>query len=98
MSLFSSLNLARLALGAHQTAIQTVGQNIANAATPGYARQRVHLTPTPSDDLVYARLGTGVNVSRIERIVGCATSASASTRMCGARSSRSTGSPPSSPP
>ncbi|MGA1488627.1 MAG: flagellar hook-associated protein FlgK [Planctomycetota bacterium] len=69
MSLFSSLNLARLALGAHQTAIQTVGQNIANAATPGYARQRVHLTPTPSDDLVYARLGTGVNVSRIERIV-----------------------------
>ena len=69
MSLFSSLNLARLALGAHQTAIQTVGQNIANAATEGYARQRVQMTPTPSDDLVFARLGTGVRVSRIERIV-----------------------------
>jgi len=69
MSLFASLNLARLALGAHQTAIQTVGQNIANAATEGYARQRVQMTPTPSDDLVYARLGTGVRVERIERIV-----------------------------
>ena len=69
MSLFSSLNLARLALGAHQTAIQTVGQNIANAATEGYARQRVQMTPTPSDDLVFARLGTGVRVSRIERVV-----------------------------
>ncbi|MFN0056825.1 MAG: flagellar hook-associated protein FlgK [Planctomycetota bacterium] len=69
MSLFSSLNLARLALGAHQTAIQTVGQNIANAGTEGYARQRVQMAPTPSDDLVYARLGTGVRVERIERIV-----------------------------
>lgn len=69
MSLFSSLNLARLALGAQQTAIQTVGQNIANANTEGYARQRVHMTPTPSDDLVNYRVGTGVQVARIERIV-----------------------------
>ncbi len=69
MSLFSSLNMARLALGAHQTAIQTIGQNIANATTEGYARQRVQMTPTPSDDLVFAQLGTGVRVSRIERIV-----------------------------
>ena len=68
MSLFSSLNLARLALGANQTAIQTVGQNIANATTEGYARQRVQMTPTPANDLVFAQLGTGVRVSRIERI------------------------------
>lgn len=69
MSLFSSLNLARLALGAQQTAIQTVGQNIANANTEGYARQRVQMTPTPSDDLIFARVGTGVQIERIERIV-----------------------------
>ncbi|MEM7263365.1 MAG: flagellar basal body protein, partial [Planctomycetota bacterium] len=69
MSLFSSLNLARLALGAHQTAIQTVGQNIANANTEGYARQRVEMTPTRSDDLIFARVGTGVRIERIERIV-----------------------------
>lgn len=69
MSLFASLNLARLSLGAHQAAIQTVGQNIANANTEGYARQRVLFTPTPSDDLVFARLGTGVQIARIERIV-----------------------------
>ncbi len=69
MSLFASLNLARLALGAHQTAIQTVGQNIANANTEGYARQRVQMSPTPSDDMVFARVGTGVQIERIERIV-----------------------------
>lgn len=69
MSLFTSLNLARLSLGAHQSAIQTVGQNIANANTEGYARQRVLFTPTPADDLVFARLGTGVQIARIERIV-----------------------------
>ncbi|MGE3166163.1 MAG: flagellar hook-associated protein FlgK [Planctomycetota bacterium] len=69
MSLFASLNLARLSLGAHQAAIQTVGQNIANANTEGYARQRVLFTPTPSDDLVFARVGTGVQIARIERIV-----------------------------
>lgn len=69
MSLFSSLNLARLSLQAHQSAIQTVGQNIANSTTDGYARQRVDMQPTPAMDLVYARLGTGVTVARIERIV-----------------------------
>lgn len=69
MSLFQSLNLARLSLAAHQTAIQTVGQNIANANTEGYARQRVQFTPTPSDDLIFARLGTGVTIQQIERIV-----------------------------
>lgn len=69
MSLFSSLNLARLSLGAHQTAIQTVGQNIANANTEGYARQRAVLRPTPADDRIFAHVGTGVEVVRIERIV-----------------------------
>ena len=69
MSLFSSLNLARLSLAAHQSAIQTVGQNIANSTTEGYARQRVQFQPTPSNDLVFARLGTGVRVDRIERVV-----------------------------
>ncbi len=69
MSLFSSLNLARLSLAAHQSAIQTVGQNIANATTEGYARQRVEMRPTPADDLVFARLGTGVSVDRIERVI-----------------------------
>ncbi|MEE8142885.1 MAG: flagellar hook-associated protein FlgK [Planctomycetota bacterium] len=69
MSLFASLNLARLSLMAHQTAIQTVGHNIANASTEGYARQRVQMRPTPADDLVFARIGTGVMVERIERIV-----------------------------
>ncbi|MEM7164925.1 MAG: flagellar hook-associated protein FlgK [Planctomycetota bacterium] len=69
MSLFSSLNLARQSLGAHQTAIQTVGQNIANANTEGYARQRAVLRPTAPDDRIFAFVGTGVEVTRIERIV-----------------------------
>ncbi len=69
MSLFSSLNLARLTLGAHQTAIQTVGHNIANATTEGYARQRVQMTPTMANDLVFAQVGSGVRIARIERVV-----------------------------
>ncbi len=69
MSLFSSLNLAKLSLEAHQAAIQTVGQNIANATTEGYARQRVEMRPTPANDFVFAQIGTGVRIDRIGRLV-----------------------------
>ena len=41
MSLFSTIQLARNTLRADQIAIQVVGQNIANANTPGYIREQV---------------------------------------------------------
>jgi flagellar hook-associated protein 1 FlgK len=45
-SIFGSLHLARRALGAHQVAVDLAGHNIANAATPGYSRQRAELVPS----------------------------------------------------
>jgi flagellar hook-associated protein 1 len=43
MSLTSSLNTAVSSIGAFTAAIQTTSNNIANASTPGYSRQRVQL-------------------------------------------------------
>ena len=36
-------SIARTALLSHQTALQTISQNIANAETPGYSRQEAVL-------------------------------------------------------
>lgn len=44
-SWLGSLDIGRRALVAHQIAIATAGQNLANAATAGYARQRAELAP-----------------------------------------------------
>ena len=46
-SLFGGLDLARRALTAHQLAVQVAGHNLANAATPGYSRERVNFVPSP---------------------------------------------------
>ena len=43
MSIGSILNMARQGMAAQQTAIHTASQNIANAETVGYSRQRVEL-------------------------------------------------------
>ncbi|MBD3298785.1 MAG: flagellar hook-associated protein FlgK, partial [candidate division Zixibacteria bacterium] len=44
--IFQGLELAKRALLSQQYALSTTGHNIANANTPGYSRQRVHLTAT----------------------------------------------------
>ena len=43
MSDFSALQTALSGLTAHQKALQTAGHNAANAATPGFSRQRVDM-------------------------------------------------------
>ncbi len=48
MSLYSSITMAANSLQANQIAMQVVGQNIANANTPGYLREEVVLTPAPT--------------------------------------------------
>ncbi|QDU57441.1 flagellar hook-associated protein FlgK [Aeoliella mucimassa] len=65
MSLFSSLQLASNTLQAMQVGLQVVGNNIANANTPGYIREEVVYAPAPvqkQGDLV---LGLGVMVEGI---------------------------------
>ena len=47
MSLFSSIQLANNTLRATQIGLQVVGQNIANANTPGYIREELITQPAP---------------------------------------------------
>jgi flagellar hook-associated protein 1 FlgK len=53
------------ALQAHQTALQVTGQNIANANTPGYSRERAELVSAPSASTELLR--SGVHVEEITR-------------------------------
>lgn len=72
---FGALELNKRTLHAQQAALQTSQQNVSNANTPGYHRQRAIMTSTPGM-LVSglagmgrkALLGTGTQVSQITRI------------------------------
>jgi len=65
MSLFGSIKLASNTLRANQIALQVVGQNIANANTPGYIREDVILTPAPTQKHGGLLLGMGVQVQAV---------------------------------
>ena len=56
------------ALSAARLGISVVGNNIANASTPGYSRQRVLLASRPSALLGGRLAGGGVQVTGLERI------------------------------
>lgn len=69
MSTFGSiLSIARTAIAAHQTAVQTVSNNIANAETEGYSRQRAELQPRYPQKFGYGWVGTGVDVNNVVRL------------------------------
>ncbi|NQT39266.1 MAG: flagellar hook-associated protein FlgK, partial [Planctomycetes bacterium] len=65
MSLFGSIQLAANTLRANDIALQVVGQNIANANTPGYIREEVVLSPAPTQRLGGLLLGLGVRVDAV---------------------------------
>ena len=69
MGILATLSIAAQSLKNQQVGIQTVGHNIANAATPGFSRQRVELvTEYPSfEGGVF--LGQGSNVAGVQRVV-----------------------------
>ena len=66
--LFQGLEAGKSALLAHQLYLQTIGNNIANANTPGYSRQRVSINPSPSLQTTFGSIGTGVRVSHINQV------------------------------
>lgn len=68
MGLTSSLWIGSSALNASQVALAVTGNNLANAATPGYSRQVARLTPLRGQ-AVTARLsvGQGVRVAEVRR-------------------------------
>jgi flagellar hook-associated protein 1 len=74
-STFMGLETARRGMMAQQSALYTTGQNVANASTPGYSRQRVNYVQTeayPSIGMdreqIPGQMGTGVKAGTIQRI------------------------------
>lgn len=61
-------NIALSGLNAAQTALEVIGNNIANAATEGYHRQTIELTPVNSQS-DSDQIGGGVEVAEITRLI-----------------------------
>jgi flagellar hook-associated protein 1 FlgK len=57
------------ALLAFQRAMATISHNVANANTPGYSRQQVLLSARPGQFQSYGFIGTGVDVTSVQRMV-----------------------------
>src|SRR3954447_14004490 len=79
MSLFGAIQMGGSSLQAMQIGLQVVGNNIANANTPGYVREEANFAPAPVQRLGSLVLGLGVKVDAIvqkldkfvqERLVG----------------------------
>ena len=56
-------------LNAAQRAFDIIGNNIANAATDGYHRQRLNLTPAYTSQIGSVTLGGGVDIAGITRMI-----------------------------
>ena len=54
---------------AAQNAFSVIGNNIANASTDGYHRQRIEFTPAYSSTQGVAMIGGGVDVAGIVRLI-----------------------------
>lgn len=65
MSIFSSIQMAGNTLQAMQIGLHVVGNNIANANTPGYVRESVLYSPAPVQRLGRLTLGLGVEIDGI---------------------------------
>ncbi len=65
MSLLGSIRMAGNTLQAMQIGLQVVGQNIANANTPGYIREEVNFVTAPTYQFGSLTLGLGVRVAGI---------------------------------
>jgi flagellar hook-associated protein 1 FlgK len=64
-----SFTIGLSGLDAAQKALDTIGNNIANAATEGYHRQRINLSPAYSSQLGSLILGGGVDIAGISRMI-----------------------------
>lgn len=68
----SALQIGRSALNASSLGIQVAGNNMANAATPGYSRQSATLTPSRDARFGTSFVGRGVEMQAIRRQVDSA--------------------------
>ncbi len=73
-TLFYGLNIARNALTAQTQVLNVTAHNVANANTPGYSRQSVHLSAIENDSgmgmigLQHLAIGSGVEAKQVTRI------------------------------
>jgi flagellar hook-associated protein 1 len=65
---FKTLHIGTTALMTSQLALNTVGHNVANAATPGYTRQRLFTEAEMPDQKTFGALGSGTKVRVVKRI------------------------------
>jgi flagellar hook-associated protein 1 FlgK len=68
LGLNGSLYMGMSALQAQQLAVQTIGNNLSNINTPGYARERANLVENDVLTDGNGEEGTGVSVSSIESV------------------------------
>ena len=70
MGLTSALRIGQTALSASQLGVQVTGNNMANVATPGYARRSLLLSPLESaDPLQRFQPGSGVGPQSLTRVI-----------------------------
>jgi len=65
----SNFDIGLSGLDAAKKAMDVIGNNIANAATDGYHRQRVELSPSYSTQQGSVLIGGGVNVKSVTRMM-----------------------------
>jgi flagellar hook-associated protein 1 FlgK len=63
-----ALSIGRTGLTASQLGLNVAGNNVANAATPGFTRQRMDLAPLSEQPWGRFRIGRGVDVQGIRRM------------------------------
>ncbi|HYC99602.1 MAG TPA: flagellar hook-associated protein FlgK [Phycisphaerales bacterium] len=68
MSINSGFSIARTGLLSSQVGLQVAGNNISNANSVGFTRQRLDLSPLADQRYGNLRLGTGVNTLGIRRM------------------------------
>jgi len=64
----SILNIAKRTLSTNQYGISVTSNNIANASTPGYSRQRLNVSATLPEKMTFGYLGSGVDVLGVQRL------------------------------
>lgn len=65
---FTGLNIGKVGLLTHQTALDVTGHNLANSATTGYSRQRTVIVPAQPQVYSYGIAGRGAQVRNIVRL------------------------------
>ena len=65
---FKTLNIGATALLTQRYALDTVGQNIANASTPGYTRQRLQTEAVRPEVHPFGAVGSGVMIKQVVRV------------------------------